>query len=86
MDTSVRRIITALNTEALDISVISVFMIVAYALLVSPFPSFLSFPLSPPSFLSFIHSLFVYHVHEHSVVGELSIGRAEMDLPFYVSL
>lgn len=50
MDTSVRRIITALNTEALDISVISVFMIVAYALLVSPFPSLLSFPLSPPSF------------------------------------
>lgn len=86
MDTSVRRIITALNTEALDISVISVFMIVAYALLVSPFPPLPSFPLSAPSFLSFIHSLFVYHVHEHSVVGELSIGRAEMDLPIYVSL
>lgn len=35
--TTFRRIITALDTEALDISVISVFRIVAYVLLVSAF-------------------------------------------------
>lgn len=55
-----RCIITALDTEALDISVISVFRIVAYALLAClPFP-YSSPPLHPSLSLSFVHSLFVY--------------------------
>lgn len=55
-----RCIITALDTEALDISVISVFRIVAYALLAClPFP-YSSPPLRPSLSLSFVHSLFVY--------------------------
>ena len=38
MGATFHRVITALDTEALDITVISVFRIVAYVLLVSPFP------------------------------------------------
>lgn len=77
--TSARCIITALDTEALDISVISVFRIVAYApplLPCLPFP-YPSPPLHPSLSLSFIHSLFVYGRSRTDVVGVLSIRRIE---------
>lgn len=71
-----RCIITALDTEALDISVISVFRIVAYALLAClPFP-YSSPPLRPSLSLSFVHSLFVYR--SRTKRGEVSIGRTRL--------
>lgn len=84
MGTSVRCIITALDTEALDISVISVFRIVAYALLVSPFP--LSLPAS--TLLSHCPSstLFLFTVHERCRRRTFDWKDREIHLPTTIFL